>query len=792
VGKCIIFVFDTHFKGINPESRIDDYPSSILDKIAEVVEVANNEDASCIVIGGDLNDIPRMADQQAGRLAQVLNQARCSKYVVPGSHDLYGYSMDSLYQTKLGLLIKSGVLNLLSRETGVEYVDIDGHKVALEGQEFTNEIDTRDPALDYWVKGNGEVNILVTHSMLLDKPFLPGIIPQTLIADFPNTEAIQKAHDGDTNYKMPDVVLAGHYHPGWPIQEKDGIIFGNSGSLARNSASPDSFTRTPSYAKGWFENGKFKVEYFPLKSVKPADEVLDRTHLDDAKIRKDSIEEFKSIVGDNFNKTDVIGIISDIVLKDGLPIEMKERLFKRVREAQALVDDRDESLKDFMLWPSNIWIKNAHIRNFQSHEDTYVEFTPGLNVITGRNDQGKSAIGRALRWLFFDEPKHHTRFISSFAGKEPTSVSTELSNGVKVSRWRTKTNTGEYILEMPGESVETFRSTDGMPPKVRSAIGMIPISLTKGEKTILNVANQHDPPFLVGLSGPASAEMIGQLTHVESVDKAISDINSEIQATDKIVRAKQQDVEREITLLEDASQDLDKLERKVELVSSALKGLDKLEKELKMLEEINAELQALNSQDLQLASAIKECGNPNKAKEEILQAELAYRSFDSLRRISNSLDELRAQEKSIQDTLRTIPDVNKAVEEANRATEVASFLREIVQLEETYSRLRGEKSTVEAALSKIGDIVQAHKSMTQAQENIVHLAVLRDISERYESLQMERTELSSRIPFLTSEIKSIQERYATIFEELGVCPFCMSALSEEQITKLGGGVNVAS
>lgn len=46
------------------------------------------------------------------------------------------------------------------------------------------------------------------------------------------------------------------------------------------------------------------------------------------------------------------------------------------------------------------YIKKLVVDNFQSHEHTEVEFGPGLNVIVGPSDHGKSALVRALRWLF--------------------------------------------------------------------------------------------------------------------------------------------------------------------------------------------------------------------------------------------------------------------------------------------------------------------------------------------------------------------------------------------------------
>ena len=36
-------------------------------------------------------------------------------------------------------------------------------------------------------------------------------------------------------------------------------------------------------------------------------------------------------------------------------------------------------------------ISSVHIKNFQKHKDLSLEFTPGINVITGKSDAGKSA-----------------------------------------------------------------------------------------------------------------------------------------------------------------------------------------------------------------------------------------------------------------------------------------------------------------------------------------------------------------------------------------------------------------
>ena len=49
-------------------------------------------------------------------------------------------------------------------------------------------------------------------------------------------------------------------------------------------------------------------------------------------------------------------------------------------------------------------IKSIDIENFQSHKKTRIDFDPGVNVIIGRSDSGKTSILRALNWVINNKP----------------------------------------------------------------------------------------------------------------------------------------------------------------------------------------------------------------------------------------------------------------------------------------------------------------------------------------------------------------------------------------------------
>ena len=87
-------------------------------------------------------------------------------------------------------------------------------------------------------------------------------------------------------------------------------------------------------------------------------------------------------------------------------------------------------------------IKSIHLKNFQSHKDTLIEFDQGVNVIVGQSDVGKSAILRAIAWVCTNKPSGD-EFISSWA--DSTSIKIKTDN-CTVIREKGK-GVNQYILK---------------------------------------------------------------------------------------------------------------------------------------------------------------------------------------------------------------------------------------------------------------------------------------------------------------------------------------------------------
>ena len=154
-------------------------------------------------------------------------------------------------------------------------------------------------------------------------------------------------------------------------------------------------------------------------------------------------------------------------------------------------------------------IKELNIRNFQSHENTDIEFSPGVTVITGTSDSGKTAILRGLYWMIKNRPRGNS-FIRH--GSKTACMALLLDDGSEILRSKTKGSTNKY--ELNGEVLGAVGSD--VPQQIQDTINI-------GD---INIQRQHDPHFLIDSSPGKIAGVLNQITHVEDAQQLLSNLNA--------------------------------------------------------------------------------------------------------------------------------------------------------------------------------------------------------------------------------------------------------------------------
>jgi len=198
-------------------------------------------------------------------------------------------------------------------------------------------------------------------------------------------------------------------------------------------------------------------------------------------------------------------------------------------------------------------IKEVYIQNFQSHKQTVLSLAPGINVILGSSDSGKTAILRALRWLIWNRPQGDA-FRSNWGGD--TSVSLRIASDDRdflITRGKSKS---DNIYTLDNLEFRAF-GTD-VPEEIANVLNINEI----------NFQQQLEKPFLLDSSPGEIASHFNHIAHLDTIDFAISNIQKWTRnAEQRIITMQEQKSNLEESLEQYAH--LDEVERVV-LATEAL------------------------------------------------------------------------------------------------------------------------------------------------------------------------------------------------------------------------------
>ena len=204
-----IFTTDWHICFHQPSCRVDNITETQLNKLSSLVNICNQELPDFIIHGGDLFDAPRAADPSIlNNVISILKNLKSPFFYVPGSHDIYGYNLDSYKQSFIGTLEASGCINVLHEKAIYKFPpDL---RIGVMPCQLSNKVE------DYL--GFKDCDLIVTHNSISDIS-LP--YDHILIKDL-------------AQYFNGKIFLCGHIHKPFYIMENNNL-FVNTGPLIRTS-----------------------------------------------------------------------------------------------------------------------------------------------------------------------------------------------------------------------------------------------------------------------------------------------------------------------------------------------------------------------------------------------------------------------------------------------------------------------------------------------------------------------------------------------------------------------------
>ena len=156
-------------------------------------------------------------------------------------------------------------------------------------------------------------------------------------------------------------------------------------------------------------------------------------------------------------------------------------------------------------------IDSLKIKNIQSHKDSELKFSDGVNVIVGTSNNGKSAILRALIWAITNRPLGVDILCSDWAldkkGNQISPMEVEVEkNGHVLIRYKSKSK-NQYLLD--DEELNAI-GTD-VPSEVKKFFSL----------SDTNIQKQQDKPFLVSESSSDVAKYFNSMMNLDVIDSIL-------------------------------------------------------------------------------------------------------------------------------------------------------------------------------------------------------------------------------------------------------------------------------
>lgn len=767
----ILHVTDTHGTAKNPAGRKDIFYITVFKKFMELGAIIKRENIDLVIHTGDLFHTPRVSLKFAGKISELINAWEVPVYVVPGNHDLDGYNINTIDQTMLGFMAKNKTVRLLTRGDFVtkSIIGMSGNKyeLTIEGQEYYDDIDTNKNDDYNMTIASNDFHILGIHSMLLDKPYFPDI-PHTLIKDV------------QTN---ADIILSGHYHPGYKEVYQNGTWFFNPGSSLRIEATKFNMNNIPKVLilnidENSTQNGVELIssKYIPFSVAQPGKDIFDFVLKQKQDTKKKSLINFKQSVQQAcsmHNTNSISNIIKTIASLTNTDKEITDIAMRYMNDAKINDKNKLPEIKGFIEKKDDIWITKLVIHNFQSHKDTTVSFMKGFNVISGESNKGKTAIIRALVWCLFNDPKG-ADFITT--GENECFVQTFFSDSSNIKRSRTLKSAGKYtVTDSNGNSMDFSGFNNDIPIQVFNTHQMPEVYISKDIKTRLNISTQLDSAFLLSESSQIKAAAVGRIIGTQIVDNAIKNLNKDILNCNKTVKGIDKQIAEWNKELE-AYNDLDDMKHYIDMFQILLDMYDKYNRETKECKLIKQNIDNCRKQILDTTNAINALPNLDliisniergiDRNNELIHLYSLYKEHVNIKNsISNNIKAIDKipKEKTVSDV---ITDMENRINEAESIYSIRNGRVAIYQKIEVLKNTMPNQGVV-----KIIPVIKNKITAVEELTNMCNLLKqLDNVNTTKISINNKRSNLNNAIDKIENLSKSCKSKIIGMVGD--TCPFC--------------------
>jgi len=320
-------------------------------------------------------------------------------------------------------------------------------------------------------------------------------------------------------------------------------------------------------------------------------------------------------------------------------------------------------------------IQSIYLRNFESHRNTKIEFGPGINIIGGKSDHGKSSIIRGLYWIKDNKPSGPS--VISFWNrdsksnpKKHTFAEIVLSNGTTIRRELSSDLKGYFISGKEDIKLEAIGQT--IPEEVTKILRLSEV----------NIQYQFDRPFLLSDSPTEVARFFNKTIRLDVIDR--------VQAKAEKMR---KDINRDIG---DGELRIKKLNNDI----SEYDWIEKVEKDADYLEELNNVINSYIVKKDSIENLLKEQQEYTTVLYKIRKISSLDVLTDGIDLLNKEIEEEKTKAVSIKESLDFISQAEAIIKESTVLLSFENIYQEIDSIDKELQKMINSKIALESLLDE--------------------------------------------------------------------------------------------
>ncbi|MDD3840173.1 MAG: AAA family ATPase [Clostridia bacterium] len=474
-------------------------------------------------------------------------------------------------------------------------------------------------------------------------------------------------------------------------------------------------------------------------------------------------------------------------------------------------------------------IKRLIIENFQSHKYTDIYLNEGFNVITGESDNGKSAMLRALRWVYFNQPRG-SDFIR--VNQNECRVHVVLDHDYTVVRERTPSKNRYIEIDPEGEKTIYEGFGSNVPEEIKKRLGIYDINIDNDITINLILQEQLEGEFLLDrtYTGSIKAKTIGRVYSVHYIDSAIRDILKDENRVSMEIKRLEQDIEDIQNNLEQFNY-LAPLENKLNSIFKNIQKIEQLQAIQTSLEKYRSWYKDVDSKIHQNSLVVDKLADIDKAEEQLDNVEKRYdyyrmllnlkkeynstnsriqENIDILENIKNThmietnlgniramlekhqglttnssyLVNIKTEIKSMNNILSTTKHLNEAVQVLENISRKLVSVQKIQSAKKEYDDCTKRLKNIQLTLEKTHNIDSADKDYSKLKAIMQQAETLKQLKQKLENQQKRIHEQQIIIKNKNADIENKLKQYKQLLLHMGKCPTCFSSIDNITVERI--------